>query len=292
MDKRTYIVFQSHGHCNGSLLDCLDLYMWCIKHGLDVGLCLVEDQRDVKCRKALQYIKDLYEDRYSSYITMDTWTKKFNGIKVSNVTFIPTFIKRAIIFDYTNLQSCFTFFKMIEGVAYVSNLLKTQDQSLLSLPNMTVFHEEMFKLVGTIPYRQKYLFQQLKQSVKREDNQRSLLTFRQMTLKDVEEGMKANLWGDVRYDFSSFNYFYKSQMSYFKNFLGTASEIIYFQSTKFYDRKPRIFLEARVLNIPFYYHPLKERTVDGSLIRWENYEGDLDDREYTFDDKLIQWIIR
>ena len=81
-------------------------------------------------------------------------------------------------------------------------------------------------------------------------------------------------------------------MTYYKNFLGMANEIIYFQSTKFYDRKPRIFLEARILDIPFYYHPLKKRTVDGSLIRYENYIGDLDDREYTFDDKLIQWILQ
>jgi hypothetical protein len=82
----------------------------------------------------------------------------------------------------------------------------------------------------------------------------------------------------------------KIDSNYNKNFLGNISEIYYFQSPKIYDRKPRILLEAKILNIPIHFYTLKDIKVDGAIIRYNNIENDIIDREYSFSDKLIVWI--
>ena len=155
-----------------------------------------------------------------------------------------------------------------------------------------IFYEKYYNFIGTEEYRQKYLFKPLKINYQPSDTRYSLIICPGVDKNKLHENIKQGVYGHIDYNFNAFYHFYRNKSSLNKELYNEVAEVIYFQSPCVYDRKPRILMEAYYLNIPIRYYVItKNYEADGSVYRYYSNKFDTDDREYSFNDKLIKWIL-
>lgn len=286
------ILYEAHGLLNGSLVDCLDLLIWCLRHNIDIEFRIISnDESDWK--NTMNFIDHLYETRYKNYIFESFLLQKiYNCTKISFVKNLD----KAIIFDYTTLFSLKSFLSNINTV-YVSNLLMKDLEShniknIEDLHCNKIFYEKYYNFIGTEKYRQKYLIKPLKINYCPSNTRYSLIICPGVDKIKLHENIKEGMYGKIDYNFNAFYHFYRNKSSINKELYNEVAEVIYFQSPCVYDRKPRILMEAYYLNIPIrYYAIIKNYEPDGSVYRYYSNKFDTDDREYSFNDKLIKWIL-
>lgn len=286
------ILYEAHGLLNGSLIDCLDLLLWCLKHNIDIELRIISNDESI-IKTTMNYIDHLYETRYKNYIFKSILLQKIYNC--NKVTFTRSLTK-AVIFDYMTVFSIKNFLSNIKTI-YISNLL-SKDLEIHGIKTIKeincnkILFERHYNFIGTEEYRQKYLFKPLKTNYHPENERYSLVICPGIEKNNLYDNIKNKLYGDIDYDFKSFHYFYRSKSTINKELYNEISEVIYFQSPYIYDRKPRILMESYYLDIPIkYYVILKNYEPDGSTYRYYSNKLDTDDREYSFNDKLIKWIL-
>lgn len=286
------ILYEAHGLFNGSLVDCLDLLIWCLRHNIDIEFRIIfNDESDWK--NTMSFIDHLYKTRYKNYIFESFLLQKIH--KCSKVNFVKD-LNKAIIFDYTTLFSLKSFLSNTNTV-YVSNLLveDLEAHNIKSIEDLhcnKIFYEKHYNFIGTDEYRQKYLFKPLKINYQPSDTRYSLIICPGVDKNKLYKNINQGLYGNIDYNFNSFYHFYRNKSSLNKELYNEVAEVIYFQSPCVYDRKPRILMEAKYLNIPIQYYSLKNgHKPDGSVYRYLFNNFDINDREYSFNDELIKWIM-
>ena len=298
--KKTYILFEAHSEYNSSLVDCLDLLLWSKKHSIDIGIAIVKRTENVDDLKHVHNNIDildmLYHTRYCGYLSEQFSNKMFeDDIIVIDKAMIPAYIKNAVIFDYITFLSCKDHLKNTK-VFFVSNMLETDVEEDFTIPdNVICAGTHLYDFIINKTYRQKYMLNALKQCYHQEKNRKTLVICPGYSIEDIQNGFKSNIWGSARYDFNSFDYVLRNISSVISGIYNGIKEVIYFQSPVEYDRNPRTILEAKFLGIPVEYHFIRDTNIrvknDGSAIRALNIHYELEDREYSFDDDLIKWII-
>ena len=266
---KTTILFESRGLINGSLLDCLDLFVYCSMKNIPISFSLIDTNGNAN--ETLRILRLLYKERnydeyYSSNI-LDTINI------VSKVSLLM--LDRVIFFDYMSLKNSYTFLKNTPIVC-VSNLLKNEDNQFLNTIgyNVSFWGEELYGFHTTIEYKPKLLLPKTK-----ERGTIPLVICPGMSEDEIEKNHA--LWGDI---ILPKEYIFRGRSSY-NALWGNFNEVIYLQSPRVYDRKPRIIYEARECGIPVVYHRCLKKE-DGSTHRY----FDVTNRDYTESDELIGWI--
>ena len=267
---RKTILFNFHGLVNGSLLDCLDLFVYCKSSSIDIDFCFIESCGE---DTFLSYVRNLFLERnYQKYCDISILGK----IRCINKIDI-FYYNKIIIFDYTTLLENLEFFKKSE-VIFISNLLSTEIDNKFILnrkkyTNIKVWGEEKYTFYREYEYIQKMLLPCVDE-------------YRDNTLI-VCPGLEINelhlLLTRKNIEYNSF-YLIRTKSSY-NQLWGNFNKLIYIQSPRVYDRKPRLLYECKCLNIPVTYHRYNDK-IDGSYYRY----CDTKKREYTESDDLIGWI--
>lgn len=267
---KTTILFESRGLINGSLLDCLDLFVYCSMNDIPISFSLIDTNG--MAQDTLKTIKLLYKERsYDEYYS----SKILDIINiVSKVSLLK--VQRAVFFDYVSLKNSYTFLKNSDIIC-VSNLLKTEDITFLNNVghNVSFWGESSYGFHTTFEYKPKLLLPKTK-----ERGVLPLVVCPGMSEKEIENN--THLWGDI---LLPKEYIFRGRSSY-NSLWGNFNKVIYLQSPTVYDRKPRIIYEARECNISLSYHRCNDRNEDGSTHRY----NDKTKREYTESDKLVEWI--
>ncbi len=266
----TNILFESRGLINGTLLDCLDLFVYCSMRDIPITFSLIDTngmaQETLKTIKLL-YKERSYDDYYSSKI-LDTINI------VSKVSLLK--VQRAVFFDYVSLKNSYTFLKNA-NIVCVSNLQKNEDIAFLNNigSNVSFWGEKSYGFHTTFEYIPKLLLPKTK-----ERGCLPLVVCPGMSEKEIENN--THLWGGISLPKE---YIFRGKSSY-NSLWSNFNEVIYLQSPTVYDRKPRIIYEARECDIPLSYHRCLDRNEDGSTHRY----NDKTKREYTESDRLVEWI--
>lgn len=268
--NNTIIIFNYHGLINGSLLDCLDLFIFCKSCNIPIEFGIITS---FNFNEIIIYIQNLFLERnYQEYYNISCVREIKNIDKLDVVRY-----KKIIIFDYTTLLENLHFLKNSK-VVFISNLLSTEINNDFfinrrSYPNLNVWGEERYSFYVEIPYIQKMLLPNIS---KNKNN--TLLVCPGISNEDLKFLINKN-----NINFSN-DFLLRCSSSYVKLW-GNFNKLLYIQSPVLYDRKPRIIYECKKLNIPIHYYRYHDK-IDGSYYRY--YENV--DREYTEDDKLVRWI--
>ena len=296
--NNTYILFEYKGLVNGSMLDCIDLFLWCHRHDININLGIVSE----KYNEFIKYVELLYHERYNEYLK----ESYFDDILHSNIHHmrcvdIPKLVRKCIIFDLTTWRNNKIFLKMVDKVCMVSNFLpfdfSNGEDGFFSMlsefeNNPLILYESAYGFLGNMKYRQKYLLDGLKSCYNPEKLRTPIIICPNVEEDDFWKYMYSGLWKNTRYNRNAFDYVYRCNSSYIPNLINRINEVMYFESPNIYDRKPRIMLEAQYLGIPISYHISIKNSSDGSTMRYFNMKNELDDRIYTYEDILIKWICR
>ena len=250
----------------GTLLDCLDLYVYCRMNDISLHLSLLNLNN--KALEIIRILHSLYDERgYDNYFSK----KILNDIKVVTKVDILS-MRKVVFFDYASLKECIPFLKS-SSVIFVSNLLMNEDVSLihsLKRINIKTIVESKYNFFVEEEYRQKILV-----PIVDERKENALVVCPCISFEDIPTYHQVTLPENVLF----------RNGSTYNNLWGNFDRLIYLQSPVVYDRKPRILYECYKCNIPIEYHRYEDK-IDGSFFRY----GDYEDREYTKDDYLIEWI--
>ena len=290
----TVILFEPHMKLNGSLLDCLDLHLWCMKHGIETTLGILADSDEI-FTDCIENLITMFSERYCYYVSDLNFIKRVKSYQV------PT-IGKAIIFDYTTFFSVEKLLKHIPTV-FISNILESEKSKVenwmlarKSMDSLITLNEIGYSMVGSEKYRQKYLLDALKRNMEYptypSQKPHTLVVCPGMDIETLKSSIENGLWGEYVPDLDILNNLKLRNgiVDYIPNMLQYAESVIYFQSPLVYDRKPRVLLESLYLGIPTEYYALKNYYGDGSTMRWVT-DSDRECRLYTFDDKVIRFII-
>lgn len=263
------IIYDCHGLVNGSLLDCLDLYVYCRSVNIPLVFILMNDKN---VKNTLQCIRRLfYERHYEEYVNPCI----IDEIKIYNRLDL-ILIHKVVVFDYSTFNYIAPFIKK-GNVIFVSNVLKTELSLIVNnlKDNVSLWGEDSYNFYTQVSYTQKLLLPMIKEcktvplivcpGLLEEEMLRSLYLWKDFTLPK--------------------KYLYRNYNSYtplWSNF----DRLIYLQSPKLYDRKPRIIYECRAYKMPVSYHRCSLRDVDGSTIRY----NDSSKREYLETDVLVEYL--
>lgn len=290
---KTVILFEPHMKLNGSLLDCLDLHLWCMRHGIDTTLGVLADDDEIFI-DCIENLITMYSERYCHYVK-----ELDNVVRVKSFQ-VPT-IGKAVIFDYTTFFSAQYLLKHVPTL-FVSNILESEKEMtgklLLAygfMDSLRTLNEFAYSMVGKEKYRQKYLLDVLKRELemkKKFNDSHTLIVCPGMEWESLKVALSEGKWGkDIPNLDVIENPFLRNGITneYIPDMLFNAESVIYFQSPLVYDRKPRVLLEALYLGIPTEYYALENYKGDGSTMRWIN-ETDREFRLYTYEDSLIRFI--
>lgn len=272
--NNTYILMNDYGKINGTLLDCFDLYIWCKHLNIDITLALVNGTSST-----LDILHALYNERKYNFYCDDI--SLFDNIQCIKQTDI-VFLNKVILFDYTTLFENLHFLRKSK-VVYISNLVmgekyKFEIDYMDKYPNIDIWGESKYGFMCNKPYIQKILTPNISQY-----NQNTLIVCPGLYKDEIIKNIKNNRW---KLNTIPDNFIVKNSNIY-ESIWGRFNKIIYLQSPKVYDRKPRIIYEAKKCNLEvLYYELLHYNKIDGSYIRFY----DNIDRSYTKDDDLIYWI--
>ena len=267
---KTTILFESRGLINGTLLDCLDLFVYCNMKNISVSFSLIDTNG--MTQDTLKTIKLLYKERsYDEYHS----SKILDTINiVSKVSLLK--VQRAVFFDYVSLKNSYTFLKNADVIC-VSNLQKNEDIAFLNNigSNISFWGESLYGFYTTFEYIPKLLLPRTKKR-----GVLPLVVCPGMSEKEIENNI--HLWNNISLPKE---YIFRGKSSY-NSLWGNFNEVIYLQSPTVYDRKPRIIYEARECKIPLSYYRCLDRNADGSTYRYNDNKK----REYTESDELVRWI--
>lgn len=289
-----HILFE-YSFLNGSFIDCLELYLWCRKHGIDIRLSFLANMHTTYS-SALDCVRIMYNDRYPEYFTKNLIENDISNETISIISpaKVPS-LGSIIVFDYNTLSKISEY--KLNNLAVVSNVLPSEKSLLESLKcdNSKIFYEKPYRFVGNTEYRQKYLLDELKTHyMNSKEKKQTLIVCQGLNRNEFFEEHRKGIWSESRYDFTTFEFMYRGKgNSYISDMICRTKEILYFRSPVLYDRKPRILLEGMYLGIPIHYYDLKNCSIgDGSSLRWSFRSYDTNDRLYTMHDEVIKWILQ
>lgn len=267
---RKTVLFNFHGLVNGSLLDCLDLFVYCKSSSIDMDFCYIELSGE---NTFLSHVRNLFLERgyqkYCDIFILDE-IRRINKLDILRYD-------KIVIFDYTTLLENLDFFKKSE-VVFISNLLSTEIDNKFILnrkkySNVKVWGEEKYSFYREYEYVQKMLLPRVNHY-----QENMLIVCPGVETDELHSLLKRR---HIEYNPS---YLTRTKSSY-NRLWGNFNKLIYIQSPRVYDRKPRLLYECTSLNIPVTYHRYDDK-IDGSYYRYR----DTKQREYTESDDLIGWI--
>lgn len=263
------ILFESRGLINGTLLDCLDLFVYCSMIKVPVSFSLIDTNG--RAKETLKTLYLLYKERgYNNYYPQSI---------LDDITIIKKidlfYIQSAIFFDYMSLKNTYSFLRNTKIVC-VSNLLKDEDPILLNSlkDNVSFWGEQSYGFHINEEYVPKMLIPISKMG--------SLPLVVCPGVDDLRYAITSGVWGKFSLPEE---YIFRGRSSY-NSLWGRFNEVIYLQSPTVYDRKPRIMYEARKCNIPVSYIHCLGQKIDGSTHRYLDRKN----RDYIESDRLVEWI--
>ena len=296
MLMKPYIVFQFCNLCNGTVVDCLDLFLWCHKHGIDINFGIIlGNNSDESIVRDLLYT--LYVERYHGYISEEYYNKLNNTcINIMRTVDIAKDASKIVVFDYNTLKlfadvmpsikACF-----ISNIVYELNALEF-DEFSKKMKNTVFFGERPYWIMCNTYYRQKYLLDGLKMCYHPVYDRKPLIVCPGLSENEFWDNMQSGRWKYIINKDALSPYLYRGGSTYIPNLINTISEIFYFKSPIVHDKKPRLMLEAQYLGIHVEYYTDESAKGDGSTLRYMNgLAKEIVSRTYTYNDDVIKYIL-
>jgi len=274
-------IIYSYININGSLIEVLEYYLFMKKYNIDINLIILDVFEILNLNDLYLLIEDRYDIRfeYKSNIIIkksriNVKEYNFNHILIVDWGTIKT---QPIIFNYNKLH-----------ILYEENGEKYKKiySNLTKLHNCVVYNEMPFG-VGK-KYINKFAFELYKEILPIHNNtyyvnclSKGISTLEELSNRYHNTKLMVCVSTQPSKNYTNITYYYKHPKDFFSLF----DTYVYIHDNKYFDPRPRCFVEARYYNKKIIY--INSNNIkDGSWYRY--YDKYSDERNLSIDDEIIK----